>query len=600
MRVPRHVLIAQGLGLGGLACGFTLSAGDGDWNLPLMALLLALGTLSEIASVEVTEAKLRLSGAFVALVLAMVLLGGAPAALLSALTVVLTWLRTREPVHALRHNVLVFAAFALVGGVVFHAGVSALHLTDSQPGFYLLVLGTYLFALAVNFLLVAGYTAALGRASLWSSLTDGFMPTLASEVVTGLVTVAVTFLYAKAGLPALLLAGIAIVGFQHLVKELLISRQRALALEERTHQLHAQALTDELTGLGNRRRLVEELEARTSDATAERPLLLAVFDLDGFKQYNDAFGHPEGDLLLRRLGGRLRDAIGEAGEAYRPGGDEFCFLADAGWDRARALVAAGAEALTEHGGGFEVHSSSGHVVLPEETADAAEALRLADQRMYARKESRPASAKRQARDLLLSVLAEQQPDLHEHLSDVGMLAVGIARELGMTDAEVDDVARAAELHDVGKIAIPAAILRKPGPLNDEEWRYMRRHTLIGERMLRAAPALRGVARLVRSSHERWDGDGYPDRLLGAQIPLGSRIITVCDAYDAMLARRPYNRQRGEAAAVQELVDCAGAHFDPEVVRAFLHCRSDAADAHAEIARAAVNPFELRSRAGGGP
>jgi diguanylate cyclase (GGDEF)-like protein len=592
--------MAEGLTLGAATCGIALSAGNGNWDLSLTALLLALATLSDIATVEVTESKLQLSGAFVALVVAMVLLGGAPAACIGISTVLLSWPFTREPPKVLWSNVVVYATFPLVGGVVFHAATSALGLTEGNPAFYLLVLGIYLFALLLNFLLVAADTAALGRASLWESITDAFVPTLAPEVVTGLVTVAAVFLYTKAGAPALLLAGVAIVGFQHLLKELLVSRQRALALEERTHQLHAQALTDELTGLGNRRRLVEELEARIRDATLERPLLLAVFDLDGFKQYNDAFGHPEGDLLLRRLGGRLRDAIGHMGAAYRPGGDEFCFLATAGWDRARELVAAAAAALTEEGGGFHVHASSGHVVLPEETTDAAEALRLADQRMYARKESRPASAKRQARDLLLSVLAEQQPDLHHHLSDVGRLAVGIARELGMSDAEVDDVARAAELHDVGKIAIPAAILGKPGPLNEEEWLYMRRHTLIGERMLRAAPALRGVARLVRSSHERWDGGGYPDGLAAQEIPLGSRIITVCDAYDAMLARRPYNRQRGERAAVQELVDCAGSHFDPAVVRAFLRCRADAADADAAIARAALDPLEFRTRAGGGP
>jgi diguanylate cyclase (GGDEF)-like protein len=600
MRVSRSVILAQALALSAVAVGIGVSASSGDWDVPLMGLLLGLAALSDIAAVDFTDAKIGLSGAFVALVLAMVLLGGAPAAVLGVVTVVMSWLRRREPIHALRHNILVFAAYPLIGGVVFHAALAGLDLDDTKAAYYLLVLATFLFALVVNFVLVAVYMAAIGRASLRQSLVEAFLPVLSSEILTGLITVAAVFLYSYAGLPAIVLVGVALVGFQHLLKELLLSRQRALALEERTRQLHAQALTDELTGLGNRRRLFEDLEDRMAEATLQRPLLLAVFDLDGFKQYNDQFGHPEGDLLLRRLGGRLREAIGEAGDAYRPGGDEFCFLAAAGWERARDLVAAGQAALTDEGRGFHVHASTGHVVLPEEAVDAAEALRLADQRMYASKEARPASAKRQARDLLLRVLAEQQPDLHDHLSDVWRLAVGIGRELGMSDAEVDDVARAAELHDVGKIAIPVAILTKPGPLNDEEWRYMRRHTLIGERMLRAAPALRGVARLVRSSHERWDGGGYPDGLVREEIPLGSRIIAVCDAYDAMLARRPYNRQRGEAAAVQELIDCAGAHFDPDVVRAFLRCRADANDADPAIARAAPDPFDFRSRAGDGP
>jgi diguanylate cyclase (GGDEF)-like protein len=585
MRVPRNVLIAEGLTLGAAACGIALSAGDGDWDLPLMALLLALATLSDIAAVEVTEAKLRLSGAFVALVLAMVLLGGAPAACLGVGAVLLSWLISRhEAPDALWSNVVVYATFPLVGGVVFHAATSALGLTDGNPAFYLLVLGTYLFALLLNFLLVAADTAALGRASLGTSLTDAFVPTLAPEVVTGLVTVAAVFLYTKAGLPALILAGVAIIGFQHLLKELLISRQRAIALEERTRQLHAQALTDELTGLGNRRHLVEDLEAGVRDATAEHPLLLAVFDLDGFKQYNDAFGHPQGDLLLRRLGGRLGEAIAGAGSAYRHGGDEFCILASAGADRADGLVASAARALTERGGGFEVRSSSGAVVVPDDADDSAEALRLADQRMYARKESRPASAKRQARDLLLTVLAEQQPDLREHLSDVGRLAVGIARELGMSDSDIDDVARAAELHDVGKIAIPADILTKPGPLTTDEWQYMRRHTLIGERIVAAAPALGPVAKLVRASHERWDGDGYPDRTAGDDIPLGARIVAVCDAYDAIVADRPYRGGRSAAEAIAELERGAGVQFDPAVVAAFAAVL--AAEGRADAAAAA--------------
>src|SRR6185295_17327313 len=132
----------------------------------------------------------------------------------------------------------------------------------------------------------------------------------------------------------------------------------------------------------------------------------------------------------------------------------------------------------------------------------------------------------------------------------------------------DDIAHAAELHDVGKIAIPDAILQKTGPLDEGEWAFMRRHTLIGERILMAAPALRSVAKLVRSSHERWDGGGYPDGLRSEQIPLGARVVAVCDAFDAMTTNRPYRHRVNQPAAMAELRACAGTQFDPQVVQAF--------------------------------
>ena len=161
--------------------------------------------------------------------------------------------------------------------------------------------------------------------------------------------------------------------------------------------------------------------------------------------------------------------------------------------------------------------------------------------MYADKARSRSSATHQTRDVLISAMRERQPDLYEHVTDVAELAAKVATELGMPAEERDKVARAAELHDIGKVAIPDALLTKPGPLNEEEWKFMRRHTLIGERILMAAPALRPVAELVRSSHERWDGGGYPDQLREEQIPLGARVVAVCDSYEAMVCRPPLSR-----------------------------------------------------------
>ncbi len=227
-------------------------------------------------------------------------------------------------------------------------------------------------------------------------------------------------------------------------------------------------------------------------------------------------------------------------------------------------------------------SSFGSVLLPEEAATPTEALSLADRRMYARKGGRRMSAGRQSRDVLLRTLSERRPDLHLRLRDIGEMALEVGRELHMGPEGLDEVARAAELHDVGKIAVPDAILDKAGPLDPVEWSFMRRHPLIGERILLEAPALRPVARIVRSSHERWDGSGYPDGLRGDEIPLGARIVAICDAFDAMTSERPYRVAVTVTDAIAELHRCAGTQFDPMVVEAFCNVLARERPAHGEL------------------
>ena len=327
-----------------------------------------------------------------------------------------------------------------------------------------------------------------------------------------------------------------------------------------------EAETDPLTGLGNRRRLALDVEDGLHGEAPAR--VLALFDLNGFKHYNDTFGHPAGDALLARLGRSLSTFAAARGTVYRMGGDEFCALLDRGREPVDVLVRAAASALAAEGDGFAVNASYGWVELPEEAPDAAEAMRLADQRMYANKNSQRASAEEQSSGVLLTALVERNPDLGDHVNGVAELAEAVAASLGLTENEVEQVRIAAALHDVGKMAIPDAILSKPGSLDDEEWAFVRRHTLIGETIMHAAPALRTAARLVRSSHERFDGTGYPDRLRGEDIPLGSRIIFVCDAFDAMLSARPYSPPLPVEHALSELRRNAGTQFDPLVVGAF--------------------------------
>lgn len=336
--------------------------------------------------------------------------------------------------------------------------------------------------------------------------------------------------------------------------ELRSAVERSKRLES---DLVRQAHCDALTGLLNRRQLAVDVAAaldRDDDS------LLVVFDLDGFKTYNDTFGHPAGDALLIRMATRLQEAVVDRGTAYRLGGDEFCVLA-----ATVDIVERAAAALREHGAEFSITNSYGRVHLGGEVTSYEHAMRLADERLYDHKNGRSTAAQRQAHDVLLRVLREREPDLGEHVQAVARLARAVGVGLGLDASALDEITRAAEMHDIGKVAIPDSVLDKPGPLTAQEWALMRQHTVLGERILLAAPSLANVAALVRSCHERWDGKGYPDGLKGADIPLGSRIVFACDAFHAMTTDRPYRARRTTAEAVTELRSQAGRQFDPEIV-----------------------------------
>jgi two-component system, cell cycle response regulator len=327
--------------------------------------------------------------------------------------------------------------------------------------------------------------------------------------------------------------------------------------------------TDALTGLPNRRALMRDLEAAIERPSPRGSLrLLAMFDLDGFKLYNDTFGHPAGDALLTRLGARLESFSAPRGRAYRLGGDEFCLLAECTAAEVDGIIAGAVGTLSERGEGFTVTASQGTVLLPSEAGSVEAALQTADRRMYAHKVGERTSAGSQSRDVLLAALRERQPELAEQAVDVAELALAVAEELGMEAEQRDETFRAAQLHETGKMAIPDAILNKPGPLDDSEWKFVRQHTLIGERIIASAAALVPVARLVRSSGERWDGSGYPDGLRAEEIPLGARVVSVCDAYAAMVSERPYSVAMLPSRAREELERGAGSQFDPDVVEAF--------------------------------
>ncbi len=350
---------------------------------------------------------------------------------------------------------------------------------------------------------------------------------------------------------------------------LLVLAASVAALLSANRRIVHELSTDPLTGLRNRRALTEELPRVCARASDEAPAFLWFFDLDGFKNYNDAFGHLAGDALLTRLGQRLRDTVSPFGSAFRLGGDEFCALLVAPLADPHALFQRARHSLSEKGRAFTVTASAGAVEIPRETSDPTQAMRLADHHMYRDKTASRGGAAELVTAVLHAALAQRHPELDEHSSDVACDVELLARAIGLDEEAVGLIIRAGDLHDVGKLGIPDEIIKRPGALSESEWEFMRQHTVMGERIIAAAgPSMEPIAPLVRASHERWDGQGYPDGLAGDAIPLGARIITICDSFRAMLSVRPYKQALTLEDAVQELRRCAGTQFDPHLVDVF--------------------------------
>jgi diguanylate cyclase (GGDEF)-like protein len=351
------------------------------------------------------------------------------------------------------------------------------------------------------------------------------------------------------------------------------------------------ALTDPLSGLGNHRSFQERLKHELLRAEAEdEPFTLCMIDVDDFKRINDLYGHPVGDRVLASVGRRLR----QNGEAFRLGGDEFALLlpgmtADEALSTASSVLARIASLELADVG--SVTASAGVAGFPHQAFDRDELIRLADSALYWAKEHgknrvhvyRPdvvelaelrrlahgpdRAARFRAAASLAKAVDARDTYTGSHSTRVAELSAWIAHRLGLDREHIELTRLAGSLHDLGKLAIPEEILRKPGPLTDPERLVLQRHPEIGHRMLESL-GVDPVAEWVLHHHERWDGTGYPERLCGEEIPLGARIIFVADAYDAMTSDRAYRGRLTPREAIEELERCSGTQFDPEIVAAF--------------------------------
>ena len=325
----------------------------------------------------------------------------------------------------------------------------------------------------------------------------------------------------------------------------------------------------------------------------ERPLAVAVLDIDGFRRINTTRGYAVGDMVLAAVGQHLAASTRAQDLACRAGADEFILMmpetevegarlvierilvdleaVEAGGQRGVA-VSAGVVQLRPGIDADTLLAEAQHAVVVARDAGGGRVVvggTAGDDVVEAANEAEPQGSSAEVVAALAQALEERDQYTGEHSESVVDLTARVAEALALDAEEVKIIRSAALLHDIGKVGIPDEILNKQGPLDDREWEVMRQHPAIGERILRAIPGMGAVARIVRHEHERWDGGGYPDGLSGEEIPIGARIILACDAYHAMTSDRPYREAMSHHLAMSELTQNAGSQFDPKVIEALV-------------------------------
>jgi len=365
-----------------------LTAGLYRWDVWMLVVITVFTITSELTSSDTGPGTLRISGSGLGLILAAVLLGGGPAALIGVVSVGVGWLSSREAPHFFRNNLAAFAWYPLVTGLFFRGAIGLTHAGRHDIGYYLLVFAAYLVSMIANFLPVAGFTCYVKRGRMIEMVREAFVPLLPAQLFSALLAMGAVYLAIHLGTTGLVVLGLMFVIFQYLVGELLTSKRRS-------EELQRVATTDDLTGLPNRERFRQVVEQRiagmqgTGDGFA-----VMLMDLDRFKEINDTLGHHYGDVLLRDLGPRLVDAIGPDGMVARLGGDEFGVLPPEG-ARGLALLERVVARLTRcvHQPfavdelSLEVGASIGIARFPDDGEDSHALLRCADIAMYAAKEA---------------------------------------------------------------------------------------------------------------------------------------------------------------------------------------------------------------------
>lgn len=404
----------------------------------------------------------------------------------------------------------------------------------------------------------------------------------------------------------------------------------ALAIGRLYEETRTLALTDALTGLASQRSMRDQLGALLERArTAGTSLSLVTLDLDKFKQINDRFGHPVGDRAIREVANIIRSRMGPEDVAARNGGDEFTLLLPGRQpEEARALMEGLADAVadTELLNGKQripLTLSVGIATFPDHAGALPALISRSDQATYIAKhigrnrvtvwgdlsgiedqlghhwgwapeEKRDSPGQLADPIKVMTAMVDARDGLtYGHSVRVEKYCAAVARVQGLSEQAVADISLGGLLHDVGKIGIPDAILNKPGPLTLPETETVQQHPEIGAELMRRIGMPEELVAMVLHHHEFFDGSGYPFGLSGRDIPLGARIIAVCDAFEAITSRRPYNLPKPVPWAVEELRRCGGIQFDPEIVGAFVN-RVLAEDATVKAAAVAAGRRTVRT------
>lgn len=390
---------------------------------------------------------------------------------------------------------------------------------------------------------------------------------------------------------------------EHLINELAEMRQRIAELEKAEaerkraeEKLIELSITDDLTGLYNRRRFYEVLNAEINRTQRYGgSFSLVMLDLDGFKAYNDRFGHTSGDDVLKSFANALQSTLRKTDTAFRYGGDEFTVIMPAtDANRVKQIIkrvrSKWPPMLEAQFTSLEtpLGFSAGITQFPEDAETADGLVFLADTALYHAKrrggyratlvfdlETPSVGALSVAtRDnvyALASTVDARDPHTYGHSQAIAALSETIGKAIGLSEKELADLRAASLLHDIGKAGIPDSILTKLSALTEDEWRIIREHSAKGARIVGYARELAALVPMIYHHHEFYDGTGYPDGLKGEEIPLGARIISLADAYDTMTTTRTYREVVSQQEALEELRRCSGTQFDPELVEAF--CQS---------------------------
>jgi diguanylate cyclase (GGDEF)-like protein/PAS domain S-box-containing protein/putative nucleotidyltransferase with HDIG domain len=326
---------------------------------------------------------------------------------------------------------------------------------------------------------------------------------------------------------------------------------------------------DHLTGLYNRRYFEEEL--KRLDKKRNLPLTIMMADVNGLKLINDSFGHPYGDKLLVKAAEAIAKGCRADDIVARIGGDEFAVILThtTGEDADKLIKRIRENIENENKDMLALSVSIGFETKKADDQSINETFAGAENYMYRQKMYDSASIRSKTIDLIMSSLFEKSEREMAHSKRVSQLCGLIASGLGFDNEAINKIKISGLLHDIGKIGVDEKILNKAGGLNPEEWKEIKKHPEAGWRILSSVREFNDVAKCAISHHERWDGQGYPQKLSGYNIPLEARILAVADAYDAMTSERSYRAPMSKEEAINELKKNAGSQFDPEIVKAFI-------------------------------